>query len=99
MMNGGYFPPLNQFNTTLNSESELMRRVAFVENQLRNLTNTLNGFYLLGRLRTDRTAPVNSADVQTPDMLYDRVLTADYEYILINNSGIIEWRQVSLSSF
>jgi len=91
---------INRSNPLINSESELMRRVALLENQLRSITQTLNAFYLKGRLRTDRTAPANSTDInKNVDLLYDRVITPTYEYILLNNSGTLEWVRISASTF
>ena len=84
---------------TFNTLDETIRRLARLESQVRNLPQALQGFYIQGRLRTDRTAPANSADVQTPDLLYDRVLTPTFEYILINNAGTLAWRQITLSAF
>ena len=91
---------LNQTNETFNNPDEAMRRIAFLEDQLLNLTNTLNGLYQLGRTNTQRAVPANSADVVAGfDLLYDRILTATNEYILIDNAGTLEWRLISLSSF
>lgn len=84
---------------TFNSPQEALRRIILLEAQVRNLSKTLNSFFVKGRLRTDRTAPANSADVQGPDALYDRVLTKDFEYVLINNAGSLAWRQITLNSF
>jgi len=78
---------------------ELEQRITLVEDLIRNQSRTLTNFFQLGRLRTDRTAPSSSADVQEPDELYDRVLTPTNEYILINNSGTLEWKSVTLSTF
>lgn len=91
----------NSFNTLsdFNTVDEALRRVALVEAQVRRLGESLQGFYIQGRLRTDRVVPVNSADVQPQDLLYDRVLSASLEYILINDSGTLAWRTVTLSSF
>lgn len=89
------FDTLNTFNTP----DEALRRVALLETQVKNLTRSLQSFYIQGRLRTDRVVPINSADVTPLDALYDRVLSATFEYILINDSGTLAWRQITLSSF
>ena len=82
-----------------NRPDEALRRVILLENQLRILPTSGQAYFIQGRLRTDRVAPANSADVQAQDLLYDRVLTPTFEYILINNAGTLEWRQTILSSF
>ena len=84
---------------TLNLPTQIEQRLVFLENQVRDLTITLARYYLKGRLRTDRTSPANSADVQTPDKLYDRVTDTSYEYILINNSGTLQWVRIAISTF
>lgn len=91
---------MNEAQNSFDSSSEALRRVAFVESQIRNLSQTLQGNFVLGRLRTDRTAPANSADVvPQQDLIYDRVLTSTFEYILINNAGTLEWRRITLNAF
>jgi hypothetical protein len=84
---------------TFNLSSQVEQRLVSLENDVRNLNNTLVQYFLKGRLRTDRTAPANSADVQTPDRLYDRVTDTSYEYILINNAGTLEWVRIAISTF
>lgn len=91
---------INKTNDTFNNPEEAMRRIAFLEDQLLNLTNTLNGIYQLGRTNTRRAAPANSADVIAGfDLLYDRILTPTNEYILIDNGGTLEWRTIVLNVF
>lgn len=91
---------LNQTNEMFNNPEEAMRRIAFLEDQILNLTNNLNGVYQLGRTNTRRTAPANSADVVAGfDLLFDRVLTPTAEYILIDNGGTLEWRKIVLNVF
>lgn len=90
---------LNLQDYTFNQSGQVEQRIVNLENQVRELSQTLVRFFLKGRLRTDRTAPINSSDVQTPDKLYDRVVDANYEYILIDNSGTLEWRRISISTF
>ena len=77
-------------------EEERIRRV---EENLRVIEIRLANNYTLGRLRFDRTAPVNSGDVQSPDRLYDIVRDTSYEYVLINDSGSLAWRRITMSSF
>lgn len=91
----------NSFNTlsNFNSLDDAIRRVTLLESQVRKLGESLQGFYIQGRLRTDRVVPTSSADVQPSDLLYDRVLSPSLEYILINNSGTLAWREITLSSF
>ena len=86
-------------DASFNSTEEAIRRVALVESQLRNLSQSLRAFYIQGRLRTDRIAPVNSADVLEQDAIYDRVLSPTFEYVLINNAGTLEWRRIILNAF
>lgn len=77
----------------------LEERLKRVEQQLNFLNNTLSGYFVLGRLRTDRTAPASSSDVQSLDLLYDIVRDTNYTYVLINNAGTLAWRRITMSSF
>lgn len=78
-----------------NTEERLRR----VEEQVRLLNNLAYNKSILGRLRTDRTSPVNSSDVQSPDLEYDMVRDDSYQYVLINNSGTLQWMRWSYSTF
>jgi hypothetical protein len=89
----------NMNNLPFNPQDRTQERIVDLENKLKTLNSTLTAFFLKGRLRTDRTAPTSSADVQTPDLLYDRVIKDDYEYILIDNAGTLEWRRLTASIF
>lgn len=82
------------------NKSELgAQRIVLLENQVRNLNTSLVPFFLKGRLRTDRTAPVDSNDIQTPDLLYDWVIKDDYAYLVIDDSGDLKWRRITLDVF
>jgi hypothetical protein len=85
----------NIFNTA----DQIAQRIALLENQMRNLNTGLGAFFLKGRLRSDRTAPTSSADVQTPDLLYDWVLKDDYVYIVIDDAGALAWRRITAAAF
>ncbi len=82
-----------------NPPEQFEQRLVFLENAMRNLTNTLPKYFLKGRLRTDRTTPTSSADVQPPDQIYDRVVDTTGEYLLIDNAGALEWRMITISVF
>jgi hypothetical protein len=82
-----------------NLPNEIEQRLVFLENQLRIINKLLQPYFLQGRLRTDRSVPANSTDVFDPDRLYDRVVTPDYEYFLIDNAGALEWRRVAITVF
>jgi hypothetical protein len=88
-----------KFNNVFNNPDQIIQRIVALENQINDLNQTLNNIFVKGCLRTDRTAPTSSADVQTPDRLYDRVLKNDYEYILIDNAGALAWRRIAISVF
>lgn len=88
-----------EYNNIFHPPEQYERRIANLENQVRALTATLKGYFVLGRLRTDRTAPTASNDVQSPDQLYDRVVATNYEYILVNNSGTLEWIRITCATF
>lgn len=90
----GKFGDKSSFSGSSNLEERLKR----LEQEQANSTNFLNT-YTLGTLRTDRTAPTSSADVQTPDKLYDVVRDNNYEYILINRSGTATWVRIIMSTF
>mgnify|MGYP001617386430 CR=1 FL=1 len=79
--------------------NQLAERVKRLEQQLEYLPSTLDALYIKGRLRTDRMAPANSADVNTFDILYDIVRDTDFEYILIDDGGDLRWRQIIMSAF
>jgi len=89
----------NTIDQSFNTIEEAIRRIALLEAQMRQLSRSLTSFYIKGRLRNDRVAPVNSADVQAQDAIYDRVLTATFEYILIDNAGTLAWRRIVLNAF
>jgi hypothetical protein len=74
-------------------------RVGRVEEAIRVIENRLANSYLQGRIRFDRTAPIDSADVQSPDRLYDIVRIYPYEYVLINNAGTLNWVRITMSTF
>ncbi len=89
-----------QYNApNINPVGQYEQRIALLENQIRNLNSALKAFFVAGRLRTDRAAPTSSADIETPDQLYDRVLKDDYEYVVINDAGSLAWRRITLASF
>lgn len=77
-------------------EEERLRRV---EDNVQVIGNRLANSYTQGRIRFDRPAPTSSADVLSPDKLYDIVRDSSFEYVLINNSGALAWRRISYSAF
>lgn len=74
-------------------------RLKRVEQQLSFLNTTLSGYFTIGRLRTDRSIPASSADVTSLDALHDIVRDANYTYVLINDTGALKWRRITMSSF
>lgn len=86
-------------NSSFNPNNQLTQRVVLLEKQMRELNSTLAAYFVKGRLRTDRSAPANSADVQTPDLLYDFVLTPTFVYVLIDNAGTLAWRRITAAAF
>lgn len=86
-------------NATFNLPSQIEQRLVLLENQVRNLNNTLVKYFLIGRLRTDRGTPSSSIDILPVDQIYDRVTDTSYEYILINNSGTLNWVRIAISTF
>lgn len=89
------------FNRELstNSLNDIEQRIKRLEQRANNIKNDLSKFFVLGRLRTDRGAPTNSTDVTDLDLLYDLIVTEPYLYYLIDNSGSLEWRRITLNSF
>jgi hypothetical protein len=77
----------------------LEERLRRVEDNQQVIENRLANSYTQGRIRFDRTSPTSSADVQTPDRLYDIVRDTSYEYVLINDAGTLAWRRISYSAF
>jgi len=78
---------------------DLEQRVRRLEQKLFNLKDDFSSLFVLGRLRTDRIAPTNSNDVNSLDLLYDIVIDANNIYYLINDSGSLAWRTVTINSF
>ncbi len=72
-------------STTRRLEEEALRRDADLKNKV-----------VIGRYRTDRTAPISSNDVQTPDKEGDIVRDGGYEYIVVNDSGTLKWARIAL---
>lgn len=89
----------SSLDASFSNIAEAIRRIALIESQLRILSQTLQAFYIQGRLRTDRVVPTSSADVQAQDAIYDRVLSPTFEYILVNNAGTLAWRRITLNAF
>lgn len=89
----------NNIDGTFNTNEQSLQRITLLESLIRNLSISLQAYYVQGRLRTDRATPSSKTDVQAQDLIYDRVLTASNEYVLINNSGTLEWREITLSTF
>lgn len=77
-------------------EEERLKRV---EEQVRALEVLAANSAILGRLRTDRTSPTSSTDVQPPDLEYDMVRDDSYQYVLVNNAGTLNWLRWSYSTF
>lgn len=83
--------------STPNNSEERIRRL---EERLQVLEQNLPSSFVKGRLRTDRTtAPASSTDVNYTDQLYDVIVIAGAEYILLNNSGTLNWQKITLSTF
>jgi len=82
-----------------NTSDQTLQRVVLLEDKFRNLPVSNQAYFVQGRLRTDRATPANSADVQLQDLIYDRVLTNAFEYVIINNAGTLEWRRATLNAF
>lgn len=57
----------------------------------------LDGRFLKGRLRTDRTVPT-SITPDTPDKVFDMLYDGERLYILVNTGTAFEWRSASLSN-
>lgn len=84
---------------SVTARSDEQDRIRRLEENVRILQTKLSNSYVLGRLRFDRTAPLSSTDVQTPDKLYDIVRDEDFEYVLINVAGDLRWRRISYVAF
>lgn len=86
-------------NIVTANTSMIEERLKRVEQKLSFLNNTLSGYFTIGRLRIDRTAPSTSSDVLPLDALYDVVRDTNYTYVLIDDSGNLRWRRITMSSF
>lgn len=83
-----------------NSNDDLMKRLAYLEDQVNFMRNYMEAYFVSGRLRTDRAIPASSTEVYAGiDLLGDRIITDTYEYILVNNTGVLEWIRLSASTF
>lgn len=90
------------FKLLKNPESQtdyILTRIARIQDTLNNTLNNLDSTYVKGRIRLDRTPPINTLDVNKTDLLYDRVLTTTYEYILVDNAGVLNWVRSALNTF
>jgi hypothetical protein len=86
--------------SSLTEKDNTEERIRRLEERLNFLDLNLPSTYLQGRLRTDRTtAPASSTDVNYTDQLYDVILLESDEYVLINNSGTLAWRKITLATF
>lgn len=83
----------------LDRNDDIIRRIERIENDLDQLNDLLRPYFIMGRLRTDRMAPISSSDFNENDLIYDRVVTPTYEYILVNNSGSLNWVRIAASTF
>lgn len=90
---------LNSLSDVFNNPEELMRRLITLEDQVRFIAANASLNYVQGRLVINRVIPVNSSDVLPTDRVFDRIVTNAFEYILINNSGTIEWVRITVSTF
>lgn len=99
MQNSQNSSAFNSSSTAFNNADEAIRRIAVIESQMRILSQSLQAFYIQGRLRADRVVPTSSADVQAQDAIYDRVLSPTFEYVLLNNAGTLAWRRITLNAF
>lgn len=71
----------------MTTESDLIR----LRKQVERLPDDLRARYVLGRLRTDRTAPSSHSDVTASDFEGDIVRSATWEYLLVNDGGTLKW--------
>lgn len=79
------------------STEERLRRL---EERFNLLEIKLPQTFLQGRLRTDyTTAPTSSSDINKTDRLNDVVILTNSQYIIVNDSGSLAWRKVTLESF
>lgn len=53
--------------------------------------------FVLGRYRTDRTAPTSATDVVNGDLEGDYLYDATYQYTLVNAGGAIRWDRRTLN--
>jgi hypothetical protein len=92
-------PIYNMLGSTDDKMDYILKRINRIQNTLDNLNKSVSSTYVLGRLRFDRSAPTSSTDIFPSDLLYDRVVTNSFEYILTNNAGVLNWVRTALSTF
>ena len=89
----------NISDDTLESALESIKQIVRLRNteDVSEVSN-FNNIFIRGR--KVNKVPTSSADVVAgTDCIGDFNATATFLYILIDNSGTIEWRRVALSSF
>lgn len=84
------YPPLR--DNSANGIVEHLNTVAKLRVDDAREINNLNNKLVSGRLRTDRAAPASHSEIYANiDKLGDIVRTATYEYIVVNDAGILKW--------
>jgi len=85
---------------SLSANDSTEERLRRLEERLNLLEIKLPQTFLQGRLRTDYTsAPTSSSDINKTDKLNDVVILTNSQYIVINDSGSLAWRKITLESF
>lgn len=75
-----------------------------IQEEIDKFRDEMRAYYVIGRLRLDRTAPTGNGDVQPSDREGDVVREYDsggatyYEYTLVNEDGTLKWGRATLDT-
>lgn len=85
------------FKNTLTDIAEVLRKIIQCRKDDINDYNNLPQRFVMGRLVPK--LPTSSSDVDPTDKLGDIHYEDDFGYILIDNSGTLEWRRYAIGVF
>lgn len=87
-------------NTSISAVNDTEARLRRVEERLEFYDVEVLPYLLPCRLRTDITvAPTSSTDTNQTTRLNDVVILTNSQYIVINDSGTLAWRKITLDTF
>lgn len=82
---------------TIEDAANVLREIIRTRQSDISEIESIKNRFVSGR-KVTRT-PSSSSDVQSTDRVGDMSFSASYMYIVVDNSGTLVWRRVSLASF